>query len=437
MSFKTIYICQNCNTQSPKWLGKCPECEAWSSFVEDVISTETAKKTRQQRNLNVSKATPLHQVSKDFYRLSTGLNEVDRVLGGGLVPGSLVLLGGEPGIGKSTLTLQLCEKLTQKQQKILYVSGEESIQQIALRAERLNIASEHLVLVNENRLEAILKNFGDEKPTIGIIDSIQVMSTKEASGLQGGINQVRACTEQLMEFAKHSNTTLLIIGHVNKGGNLAGPKTLEHLVDTVLYLEGDRYHDLRLLRGVKNRFGATNEVGLFEMAAEGLKEVPDPSKLFLNNRPKSTIGTCLTVALEGSRPLLVEIQALTHRTNFGYPKRTASGFDLNRLDLLIAVLQRHGGIDLGQHDVYVNVVGGLKLKDPGVDLAVCMAILSSHEKKPIESDSVAFGEIGLAGEIRRVSQEEKRLQEINRLNLKNLVEVKTLTEMVGSIKLTK
>ncbi|HCW32073.1 MAG: hypothetical protein UT36_C0008G0034 [Candidatus Peregrinibacteria bacterium GW2011_GWF2_39_17] len=411
MKLKTIYLCQNCQFENSKWAGKCPACGAWNSFIEDVISTETLKKERIQRSITTQAATPLSQTNQVFDRFITGLSELDRVLGGGIVPGSLILLGGEPGIGKSTLTLQLCANLTNQGKKILYISGEESIQQISLRAKRLKIRSENLLLLNETLLESILASFKSEKANVIIIDSIQVISSSEIPGLQGGVTQVRACTESLMEYAKSSNTPILIISHVTKSGNLAGPKTLEHLVDTVLYLEGDRYHDLRLVRGIKNRFGATSEVGIFEMTESGLKEISDPSKIFIENRSKNSIGSCLTVTIEGSRPFLVEVQALTNPTHFGYPKRTTSGFDLNRLQLLIATLQKHANLDLSNQDVYVNVVGGMKIKDPAADLAICLALISSFRNKPIALDLVAFGEVGLSGEVRKTAQEGRRLKE--------------------------
>jgi len=401
MKLKTIYLCQNCQFENSKWAGKCPACGAWNSFIEDVISTETLKKERIQRSITTQAATPLSQTNQVFDRFITGLSELDRVLGGGIVPGSLILLGGEPGIGKSTLTLQLCANLTNQGKKILYISGEESIQQISLRAKRLKIRSENLLLLNETLLESILASFKSEKANVIIIDSIQVISSSEIPGLQGGVTQVRACTESLMEYAKSSNTPILIISHVTKSGNLAGPKTLEHLVDTVLYLEGDRYHDLRLVRGIKNRFGATSEVGIFEMTESGLKEISDPSKIFIENRSKNSIGSCLTVTIE----------ALTNPTHFGYPKRTTSGFDLNRLQLLIATLQKHANLDLSNQDVYVNVVGGMKIKDPAADLAICLALISSFRNKPIALDLVAFGEVGLSGEVRKTAQEGRRLKE--------------------------
>jgi DNA repair protein RadA/Sms len=435
MKLKTVYVCEQCQHQSSNWAGKCPHCNAWNSLIEDVVSKESIKQERKQRAIKAPKATPLSETSKDFARTKTNLKEFDRVLGGGIVAGSLILLGGEPGIGKSTLTLQICATLSKQDKKILYISGEESVNQIAQRAKRLDIQAKNLLLINETLLESILACIKEEKPDIVIIDSIQVVSSTEINGLQGGVSQVRACTEQLMEYAKESGIPLIIISHVTKGGNLAGPKTLEHLVDTVLYLEGDRYHDMRLLRGIKNRFGSTNEVGLFEMTETGLTEVMDPSKHFLENRGVNTNGSCLTVTLEGNRPILVEIQALTNKTHFGYPKRATSGFDLNRLQLLIAVLQKHANINLSEQDVYVNVIGGLKLKDPSVDLAVCLAIISSFKKASLPPTNVAFGEIGLSGEIRKASQEKKRIQECKKLKLTPLQELKGVNELMQ--KLTK
>jgi DNA repair protein RadA/Sms len=434
MKLKTIYICESCEHTSSNWAGKCPSCDAWNSFIEDVVTKDELKKERSQRAIKAPTATPLSQTSKSFDRTPTGLGEFDRVLGGGIVQGSLILIGGEPGIGKSTLTLQLCANLTQNKNKVLYISGEESVQQIALRAKRLDIQSENLLLLNEVHLESIIASLNDQKPNIVIIDSIQVVSSSEVTGLQGGVSQVRACTEKLMEWAKSTGTPLFIISHVTKGGNLAGPKTLEHLVDTVLTLEGDRYHDLRLLRGVKNRFGSTSEVGIFEMTEIGLTEVPDPSKVFLKNRSENTEGSCLTVTMEGSRPFLVEIQALTNKTHFGYPKRATSGFDLNRLQLLIAVLQKHAGLNLTEQDVYVNVVGGLKLKDPAVDLAVCLAIASSFKKAPIDPKLVAFGELGLSGEIRQAAQPKKRNAEAEKLKLTTLENTKQIKAAIGMLK---
>lgn len=426
MKLKTIYLCSSCDYSSPAWAGKCPRCEAWNSFVEDVVSADDLKKERTQRAITAPIATPLSHTAQSFERTPTGLAEFDRVLGGGIVPGSLILLGGEPGIGKSTLTLQLCANLTKTYDQVLYISGEESVDQIALRAKRLDIRSEHLLLLNETRLESLLAYLTQHKPNIVILDSIQVLSGADIPGLQGGVSQVRACTERLMEWAKTTNTPLVIISHVTKSGTLAGPKTLEHLVDTVLTLEGDRYHDLRLLRGVKNRFGATSEVGLFEMTETGLTEVPDPSHIFLKHRAENTIGSCLTVTLEGTRPFLVEIQALTNKTHFNYPKRATSGFDQNRLELLIAVLQKHASLNLTDQDVYVNVAGGLKLKDPAVDLAVCLAIASSFKKAPLNPSLVAYGELGLSGEIRPASQEKKREHEAKRLKLRPLEPTRAL-----------
>lgn len=433
MKLKTVYVCEKCSYQSSKWAGKCPECNAWNSFIEDVVSNEEAKKDRVQRTIKAPTITRLTHETTQKARLSTNISELDRVLGGGIVEGSVILLGGEPGIGKSTLTLQLAAQLTKDNQKVLLVSGEESVSQIARRAERLKIKTENLFLLNETMVEAIIAALRAEKPDFAIIDSIQVIASGEVTGLQGGVTQVRACTEELMTFAKESGTPLLIISHVTKDGHLAGPKTLEHLVDTVLYLEGDRYHDLRLIRGIKNRFGATNEVGLFEMTGAGLKEVPDPTKAFLENRQENPIGSCLTVTIEGSRPLIIEIQALTNKTHFGYPKRATSGFDLNRLQLLIAVLQKHANIDLSQHDVYVNVVGGLKIKDPTIDLAVCLAILSSHKKIPLPSNLVAFGELGLSGEIRKGFRFADREKTTQKAHLSPLPHKNLLSQVISSL----
>ncbi len=429
MKLKTIYICEKCSHQTSNWAGKCPNCEAWNSFIEDVVSSEEAKKDRKQRAIKASTPTRLSQTTQKFERITTNMSEFDRVLGGGIVEGSLILLGGEPGIGKSTITLQLAANLTKDGKKVLIVSGEESVDQIARRAERLKIKTENLFLLNETLLEPILATLKTEKPDFVIIDSIQVVSSSEVTGLQGGVTQVRACTEELMSFAKESGIPLLITSHVTKGGNLAGPKTLEHLVDTVLYLEGDRYHDLRLIRGIKNRFGSTNEVGLFEMTGTGLKEVPDPTKAFLENRQEKPIGSCLTVTIEGSRPLIIEIQALTNKTHFGYPKRATSGFDLNRLQLLIAVLQKHAKINLSEHDVYVNVVGGLQVKDPAIDLAVCLAILSSHKKFPLPPNLVAFGELGLSGEIRKGFRYQDRTKATQKAKL-SVLPIKNLLHQV-------
>ena len=418
MKIKTIYTCQQCGFSSPKWLGKCPDCESWNSFVEDAIAINNKSNKNTQGIKQVP--TPIQKIDKFENRTSTDIEELDRVLGGGFVKGSLTLLSGEPGIGKSTLTLKICEALSKKINKILYISGEESVQQIALRAERLNINSSSIQLLSETNLENALATINDYKPDLVIIDSIQVISSSTIDSFGGSISQVRYCTERVMEFSKNNNISTILIGHVNKDGNLAGPKVLEHLVDTVLLIEGDRYNNLRILRTVKNRFGSTNEVGIFEMEENGLNEVNNPSKLFIDERKPDAFGYSITATIEGTRPILIEVQALTNYSVFGYPKRTASGFDINRLQLLIAVLQKHLQLNLSNQDVYVNIVGGYKLNDPGADLAIAMAIISSYTKTPLPEKAVYFGEIGLSGEIRTVQNTDKRIQEAQKVGMTDI-----------------
>lgn len=359
-------------------------------------------------------------ISKSGYeqRWQLGISELDRVLGGGVVPGSLILLTGEPGIGKSTLTLQIAEKISSLGKKVLYISGEESEEQISSRGSRLGLGLKNLQLLSESNLETILSTAEEQQPEFLIVDSIQVISSQNIPGSSGSVSQVRLCAEAILEFAKPKRLPVLLTGHVTKDGTLAGPRVLEHLVDTVLYLEGNRMYDVRLLRGVKNRFGAVSEVGIFEMAQNGLCEVKNPSEKFLSQRQAATPGVALASTMEGTRPLIVEVQALTAETRFGYPRRTASGFDVNRLQLLIAVIERHLNIHLGAHDVYVNVVGGLKLQDPACDLGICLAIVSSLKKKNIPQNTVLLGEVGLTGEIRLPSKIEIRKREAEKLGLK-------------------
>jgi len=361
-------------------------------------------------------------------RLKTKIDEFDLVLGGGFVKDSLTLFSGEPGIGKSTLTLQICKNLCDQGKNILYISGEESIEQISMRAKRLQIKNQNLKLINSTNLESILATLKGLKFDFIVIDSIQVVQSDLIPGLAGSISQVRYCAEQLLNFAKNEKITILLIGHVTKDGDLAGPKTLEHLVDIVLNLEGDRYHEFRMLKSSKNRFGSCSEIGIFEMTNEGLKEVLNPSSKFIESRQKNAVGSCLSVAIEGNRSFIIEVQALTNITAFGYPKRTASGFDVNRLNLLIAVLQKHADINLSNQDVYINIVGGLKVKDPAIDLAVCLSIISSFKKSPLPENLVAIGEIGLCGEVRKVNQKEKREKEVKKMNLKIIEEMKGIEE---------
>ncbi|MBU1151476.1 DNA repair protein RadA [Patescibacteria group bacterium] len=432
MKTKQIYKCKECGFESGKWLGKCPNCEAWSSFAEDEIRTGSISNT--PRKVSAKQVSPLKFSSNSNTRLNSNIEEFNRVMGGGIVPDSLTLLSGEPGIGKSTLTLQIANNLA-KDHKTLLISGEESIDQIAQRNERLGNKGDHLSAINESNLETILETIKNERPTCAIIDSIQVISSLDIPSQAGSISQVRYCTEKIMELAKTYCIATILIGHVTKDGNLAGPRVLEHLVDTVLHLEGDRFQQFRMLRAQKNRFGACNEVGIFEMKNEGLIAVTNPSAQFLNGRKENAIGSAITVAMEGTRPFLVEVQALTSTSPFGYPKRTANGFDLNRLQILIAVLEKHGHIRLQDQDVFVNIVGGIRLQEPAADLAVLMAISSSFRKKPLPQLSAIFGEVGLTGELRKVTHEEKRQKEAQKLGFKNTINSEKLKEIGAALKL--
>lgn len=426
---KTIYICQACEYESQKWIGKCPSCEAWNSFTEDVVEKSISSTPRK---IETQIPTNLNSITTDAPRLSTNIEELDRVLGGGLVNGSLTLLTGEPGIGKSTLTLQIAAKLA-KYNNTLIISGEESVEQIASRANRLKINEKKLTAINEHQLESILELIRKNKPSLAIIDSIQVISSLDLPGTAGSISQVRYCTEKIMELAKAKGISIILIGHVTKEGNLAGPRVLEHLVDTVLHFEGDRFQQFRMLRAAKNRFGNCNEVGIFEMGEFGLQEVNNPSEQFLEGRKKNAIGSALTVAIEGTRPFIVEVQALVTTTAFGFPKRTANGFDLNRLQILIAVLEKHGKLQLQSQDIFINVVGGIKLKEPAADLAVLMAIASSFLKRPLDSNSVIFGEVGLSGELRKVSHADKRKKESEKLGFNAMYNFKEILEALSSL----
>lgn len=424
---QTIYACSKCGAQSPKWTGRCLTCDSWGTISEEISETQTKTQTVKidKKQLIDFTTTP----PPVFERLVTNISEFDRVLGGGIVIGSLILLGGEPGIGKSTLILQLCDQL---KLPILYVSGEESASQIKMRMDRLKINFKDLKFLAANNIEKIVSFAIEEKPSLLIIDSIQTLYSSELPSEAGSINQVRICTVKLLEIAKKYNLPIIIIGHVTKDGQVAGPKSLEHLVDTVLYLEGSATDNFRLLRGAKNRFGSTNELGVFNMTEAGLLEVKNPSGLFLPQNQEPISGSVLTCIMEGTRPFLIEIQALATKTLFGYPQRKTSGYDINRLQMLIAVLIKRAQIPLVNQDIHLNVTGGLKITETGADLAVCLAIISSLKDKIIPAETIILGEIGLGGEVRPVQQIDKRIEEAQKLNFKKIITPVFKTNSNGS-----
>ena len=415
---KTVFVCSECGNESSKWLGKCPACQAWNSFYEQKV-IETKNKEIKDKTKSFPQKLNSYE-AKETLRINTGFNELNRVLGGGLVKGSLVLLGGEPGIGKSTLILQICDKI-KGDGKVLYVSGEESAEQIKLRADRLNINNEDILFLGETDIDLVNEAIININPKLVIIDSIQTMYSDEITAAAGSVSQVREITSQVMRVCKSKGITTIIIGHVTKEGNIAGPRVLEHMVDTVLYLEGERYFSYRILRGVKNRFGSTNEIGMFEMKEEGMCEITNPSDILISERDDNPAGSCIVSSMEGTRPILVELQALTSQTVFGYPKRTANGIDFNRLSLLIAVLEKKAGLNLGSQDVYLNVVGGLKINEPSIDLGIMMATASSFKNIPIPKDMIIIGEVGLTGEVRRINLIEKRIKEAEKLGFKSCI----------------
>lgn len=417
---KSIFFCQNCGHEESKWLGQCPVCRQWNTFVEEKVTV--AKTGGQTKSLKEAEVVALSSVQTDREeRVCTGIGELDRVLGGGIVPGSLVLVGGDPGIGKSTLLLQVCQRLTERKQKLLYISGEESLKQIKLRADRMGTFTDDLLLLCETKIETIRSVIEKERPSLVVIDSIQTMYSEEVSSAPGSVSQVREATNIFMQIAKGMGISIFIVGHVTKEGTVAGPRVLEHMVDTVLYFEGDRHASYRILRGVKNRFGSTNEIGVFEMRQDGLREVENPSEFMLNGRPENASGSVVACSMEGTRPILLEIQALVCRSNFGMPRRTAAGTDYNRVNLLMAVLEKRLGLPLSNYDAYVNIAGGIRINEPAVDLGIVLALVSSYKNRPVSEDVLVFGEVGLSGEVRAVNMPEQRVSEAKKLGFQTCI----------------
>ncbi len=424
---KTTFVCRECGYNSIKWLGKCPECQSWDSFDEELVAPPAAEKKGRTPTKSDARAEKISELTlPDYIRAGTGMNELDRVLGGGLVNSSVVLLSGEPGIGKSTLLLQISSELC-KSRKVLYVSGEESKGQIKIRAERLNIASDTLYLLTETDVDSVLYECERIKPDVVIIDSIQTMSNERFSSAPGSITQVRESAMAIISYAKSSNCAVFLVGHVNKEGGISGPKILEHMVDAVLYFEGERTNSYRIIRAIKNRYGSTNEIGVFEMGDRGLVEIPNPSEVVMAERPKNTSGSCAGCVMQGTRPIISEIQALVTKSAYATGKRTADGFDYNRMCLLIAVLEKRMGLKFYENDVYINVAGGIHLDEPSADLSIAMALISGITDKVIPDSLIAFGEVGLAGEVRAVSHIEYRVKEAVRLGFtKIIVPIKNL-----------
>lgn len=419
----TVFFCQQCGFESSKWMGQCPGCKEWNSFVEEVVEKKTAgAAAKVKAALEEAKPLPLSRIAyTNDERTSTNIKELDRVLGGGIVKGSLVLVGGDPGIGKSTLLLQVCRELSNKQIPVLYVSGEESMQQIKIRAERIGKFSDSLEILSETNLDTISAVIEKKKPSIVIIDSIQTMYNEEVGSAPGSVSQVRESTGVLMKIAKGMGISIFIVGHVTKEGVVAGPRVLEHMVDTVLYFEGDRNEAYRILRGVKNRFGSTNEIGVFEMRNEGLVEVENPSAYMLNGKPQNASGSVVVCTMEGTRPILLEVQALICHTFYNFPKRTATGTDGNRVSLLLGVLEKRLNMKFSEDDSYINVAGGVKMSEPAMDLGIVLAAISSKKDIPIDDSIICFGEVGLSGEVRAVNMAEQRVQEAKKLGFKKCI----------------
>lgn len=429
---KSVFFCQNCGHEENKWLGQCPMCKEWNTFVEEPVSFS---KSASAKLIKDAEVVALKHVETDQEeRIKTKIEELDRVLGGGIVPGSLLLVGGDPGIGKSTLLLQVCQRLCEDKHQVLYISGEESLKQIKLRANRMGEFTEDLLLLCETNLEIVKNVIQKRKPEVVIIDSIQTMYSEEVASAPGSVSQVRESTNVFMQLAKGLGISIFIVGHVTKEGTVAGPRVLEHMVDTVLYFEGDRHASYRILRGVKNRFGSTNEIGVFEMGQNGLVEVENPSEFMLNGKPENASGSVVACSMEGTRPILIEIQALVCSSNFGMPRRTAAGTDYNRVNLLMAVLEKRVGIHLSNYDAYVNIAGGIKMNEPAVDLGIVMAIVSSYKNQPIDEKTIVFGEVGLSGEVRAVNMPEQRVAEAKKLGFTTCIMPEVSREVVKNIK---
>lgn len=421
---KSVFYCQNCGYESSRWLGQCPSCHEWNTFAEEVISTKPGISASASQGKRRSTAEPkaLSEISAESgVRISTGIGELDRVLGGGIVQGSLILIGGDPGIGKSTLLLQVCRNLSLQNRSVLYVSGEESLQQIKMRAVRVGDFGDSLKLLCETDLDDVASVIEKTRPEFVVIDSIQTMYNESVTSSPGSVSQVRESTGVLLRVAKTLQIPIFIVGHMTKDGNVAGPRVLEHMVDTVLYFEGDRTQAYRILRAAKNRFGSTNEIGVFEMRTEGLAEVENPSEFMLEGRPKDASGSVVACSMEGTRPIMIEIQALVCRTNFGFPRRTTNGADYNKVNLLMAVLEKRAHINLSQDDAYVNITGGVRMSEPAVDLGILMAIASGKKDLPVSADTVVFGEVGLSGEIRSVAMAEQRVKEAQKLGFSRVI----------------
>lgn len=430
---KTVFYCQSCGAESSKWMGQCPACKEWNTFVEETVTPKKGGRSVSRQEIK-AKVTKLNEIeTTEDERMTTGIEEFDRVLGGGIVHGSVVLVGGDPGIGKSTLLLQVCKNLSARKLDVLYVSGEESLKQIKLRAERIGEFEDSLSLLCETNLDIISEIVKRDLPKAVVIDSIQTMYNENISSAPGSVSQVRESTASLLLMAKGLGIAVFVIGHVTKEGVVAGPRVLEHMVDTVLYFEGDGHAAYRILRAVKNRFGSTNEIGVFEMRSAGLEEVKNPSEFMLGGRPKDASGSVVACSMEGSRPILLEVQALVCRSNFGMPRRTAAGIDFNRVNLLMAVLEKRVGLQMGNCDAYVNIAGGIRMNEPAIDLGVVLALVSSYKNRPVDENTICFGEVGLSGEVRAVNMAEQRVFEAKKLGFTSCVLPEAVKKTLGSV----